>query len=165
MKLIVAVMMLSAIAFGQSADELEARYGLCFRHSIPEDKCTVDVYRQLFKKDSAAKAAKNKRDLFLLRADTELIILHSCTEFAEIDAHHLMAVTMLTQEALKKCSDASDWLTKNGFGDAVKREAELAKKQECEKNGRSAWIVPSAACGPSCGTESEQPKRLKLEYA
>lgn len=58
----------------------------------------------------------------------------------------------LTKENKKKCSDASGWLTKNGFADSVKREAELSKKEQCEKGGRGAWIVPSAACGEACGT-------------
>jgi hypothetical protein len=38
----------------QDADALEAQYKTCAKHSIPSDKCTPEIYRQLQEKDSAA---------------------------------------------------------------------------------------------------------------
>jgi hypothetical protein len=158
-KTLLAVLLLSALSFGQTSTQdagaLEARYGTCDKHHIPSDKCTVDIYRQLVKKDNAAKAAKEKRDLFLLEVKNELTTLHSCTQFEDLDAGGSVTAEgpWLTKEALKKCSDAAEWLTKNGLADSVKREAELSKKQACERGGHGAWIVPSAACGKSCGSE------------
>src|ERR1039458_9196332 len=58
MKTLLAVMLLSALSFGQTtpaqdATELEAQYGTCAKHHIPSDKCTPEIYRQLKAKDTA----------------------------------------------------------------------------------------------------------------
>jgi len=147
MKTLLAVILLSALSFGQTSTQedagaLEARYGTCEKHHIPSDKCTVAVYRQLEKKDSLAALAKAKRELFMATAERNTAALHYCT-----------GLSVVTPEARKMCSEAAEWLTSNGLADVVKREADLVKKQACEKDGRGAWIVPSAACGKACGSE------------
>jgi hypothetical protein len=58
MKTLHAVMLLSALSFGQTtatqdAAELEAQYGTCAKHHIPADKCTPEIYQQLKAKDNA----------------------------------------------------------------------------------------------------------------
>jgi hypothetical protein len=53
MKIALAVMLFSALAFSQDAAELEAQYGTCEKHHIPADKCTPEIYRQLKEKDNA----------------------------------------------------------------------------------------------------------------
>jgi hypothetical protein len=59
MKPLFSVLLLFALSFGQTAAtqdaaELEAQYGTCAKHSIPADKCTPEIYRQLQEKDNAA---------------------------------------------------------------------------------------------------------------
>jgi hypothetical protein len=59
MNTLLAVLLLSALSFGQTtttqdADALEAQYKACAKHSIPADKCTSEIYRQLKEKDEAA---------------------------------------------------------------------------------------------------------------
>jgi len=152
MKTLLAVMLLSALSFGQDATEMEVRYRTCEKHHIPSDKCTVGIYRQLAKKDSAAEAAKAKSELFIASAKLQMTILHSCTE--KLDSKSILASDrILTTEDRKACSAAADWLTSNGLVDLVKQEGELVKKQACERDGHGAWIVPSAACGKACGSE------------
>ena len=58
MKTLLAVMLLSALSFGQTtsaqdATELEAQYGTCAKHHIPADKCTAEIYQQLKARDNA----------------------------------------------------------------------------------------------------------------
>ncbi len=58
MKTLLAVLLLSALSFGQTtttqdADALEAQYSTCEKHHIPADKCTPEIYRQLKAKDNA----------------------------------------------------------------------------------------------------------------
>ena len=58
MKTLLAVMLLSALSFGQTtsaqdATELEAQYGTYAKHHIPADKCTAEIYQQLKAKDNA----------------------------------------------------------------------------------------------------------------
>lgn len=58
MKTLLAVLLLSALSFGQTtttqdAEALEAQYKTCAKHSIPADKCTPEIYQQLKAKDSA----------------------------------------------------------------------------------------------------------------
>jgi hypothetical protein len=58
MKTLLAVMLLSALSFGQTsatedAEALEAQYKTCAKHYIPADKCTPEIYRQLKEKDNA----------------------------------------------------------------------------------------------------------------
>jgi hypothetical protein len=152
MKTLLAVMLLSALFFGQDATEMEVRYRTCEKHHIPSDKCTVGIYRQLAKKDSAAEAAKAKSDLFIVSAKLQMTILHSCTEAEDSDARPY-SDHRLTPELRGRCSEAAKWLIGNGLADVVKSEAELVKKQACERDGHGAWIVPSAACGKACGSE------------
>jgi len=49
----VILMACLAQAFGQDATALEEQYKTCARHSIPSDKCTAEIFRQLKEKDSA----------------------------------------------------------------------------------------------------------------
>jgi hypothetical protein len=58
MKTLLAILLLSALSFGQTtatqdADALEAQYKTCAKHSIPADKCTPEIYQQLKAKDDA----------------------------------------------------------------------------------------------------------------
>jgi hypothetical protein len=58
MNKLLTVLFLSALCFGQTtttqdADALEARYKTCAKHSIPADKCSPEIYRQLKEKDNA----------------------------------------------------------------------------------------------------------------
>jgi hypothetical protein len=43
----------STLALSQTASDLEAQYKTCARHSIPSDKCTPEIYRQLREAENA----------------------------------------------------------------------------------------------------------------
>jgi hypothetical protein len=53
MKKLLLVLLLVPLAFAQEQDatKLEDQYKTCARHSIPAEKCTLEIYRQLKEKD------------------------------------------------------------------------------------------------------------------
>jgi hypothetical protein len=56
----IAVPSLGLTAPTQSALDLELKYGMCNRHSIPEDKCTDEVYRQLLDSELRVRRARQE---------------------------------------------------------------------------------------------------------
>lgn len=63
---VTAAVAIGTMAQAQNAVELELKYRMCNRHSIPEDKCTDEIYRQLLDSETryrAAQEAKRKAEL------------------------------------------------------------------------------------------------------
>jgi hypothetical protein len=52
MKMLAVIIAISISLFSQNAEELEAQYKTCAKHSIPADKCTPEIYQQLKTKDN-----------------------------------------------------------------------------------------------------------------
>jgi len=74
-------------ARAQTAEQLEAQYGTCARHHIPEDKCTISVAKTLANADKAKADAIEQKEM----VDSFVSLAQLCEDnpaSSTIIAHH-----------------------------------------------------------------------------